>query len=375
MGCSRDKYAIDVIETGENASIVMNDGTKLPIPINELAISQEICANNQAKNILKDCLVPDTEISSPKGTINVEENPENIFEVDVVPSKVASEICANDQAKNTLKDCILEGLSDQDTTNVEMTLDNEGELILTDTAGGTVDVDLTPLLDIIDWNDLCITDIEDVGNLCGVRKQLLLVENNGCYKFATFSESNVQYFQGGYYSVNDHLPANTSGYTTPDDFPTPGLIYTDTDIWADDNLGSGTINESKLINSVLAEACQNQDCAQRYRIEFTANIRRRPLIQDAYEEESRIMYRYSIDDGATWFYIRNGAGKLTMVHTFDGTQITTSKTSYVSLPAGKICVQAFQIGVGTKPLARIAFNTHDGSQATPTPILRVIPEG
>lgn len=232
-------------------------------------------------------------------------------------------------------------------------------IICTDAGLKKIDID-----EIGGWNG-CFDNVPDIGTICGATERLLLVNDNGCRRLVRASEASMQFASGGFYAVAGHLPADTTGFTIPDNFPTPNLYYSQGDFQTDGgtnpNDRSG-LDEAKIQNSRVARAEFSNPCQQRFRVDILGDFVREADANIAYIKNMALAMRYK-KDSDPWFYTYHaGSGTVTTVGKRYAISGNYSVNFNITIPAGNIQLELFYIAPAYDAVspghARLTANTY-----------------
>lgn len=207
-------------------------------------------------------------------------------------------------------------------------------------------------------------DLPDVSDTCGTTRQLVLVQDGDCFRLAT-SNSNFTTASATWGDYQGHLPANTGGHELPLDFASPTNYYTLDELRTADNLGTGTINETRMLNSVLVSLSFTNLCSKRYRLLIEGAIASSLDADEAYRRRSQFVYRFRQNGGA-WQYARS-LGVIQQFGSLNGINVSYSEDVAITLPAGEIDVQvvytAEQVGDTPAPVILSANTNISGPTA------------
>lgn len=247
----------------------------------------------------------------------------------------------------------------------------EDATVLFCTAGGIGKAPLPPvdLAGCIDGN------FPDIGELCGDPLYLVLVDDGGCSRIATYSPTgSAARYVGTFSDAQPQLPQGQTDLVIPAVFTDPTQFYRWNDLVADDNEGAGTIDEAKLQNSKLTRVEFDLECRQRLTSDTYLTLVNPTDVQDAYSQRMRVLYRYRTD-GGPWVYNRiqatNRIATGLPINAIGSDGHVWSENPRLYGP-GHIEVETFYIGDGSSvnpvPLVELKANTHPaGSGFVPFP--------
>ena len=206
----------------------------------------------------------------------------------------------------------------------------------------------------------CITGpVPDAGQTCGTITQLVLINDGICNRIASYSAAATPSAQSSFRDVASHLPPDTQGYALPTNFPTPLNYYNLANLLADDNLGTGVLDEARILNSRLTRMSFVNDCSRRYNLTSRFFLETEATANAAYATNTRLFTRYRIGAGP-WIYARSGGGQLSGIATFNAINLVQIIDAILLLPAGAITLEIFFVGnqLGDpNPRAGILANT------------------